>query len=252
MNSMSFCGHLFGSSSTGSEEEGITTCLLLLPLLMNAPFPELIPVSSRSKFGSHSGDEHAHSCGHDHGHDHGRGHEDFHGHGSLFIDTKPSSFNLDQMISQYLPMIWVDQSARHVFLFISAKLVVMLLQLLYGVIAGKIDVVSASFHTLFDCFAMSTALIAMVLMKKNPDKDFSYGYDRFSVLAAFTNALFLLFVALFLIIESTHKLFKPPEVHGISITMAYVGLFIDLGGLWAFWPFARKYFALDINSVLNK
>lgn len=94
--------------------------------------------------------------------------------------------------------------------------------------------ISAGFHTGFDCCAMGTSLYAMVIARrKAKDSVFSYGvsarcfccsasrslvrvgvqYDRFEVLAGFTNSLFLIFVATFLVIESFHRLYKPPEVH---------------------------------------
>lgn len=51
------------------------------------------------------------------------------------------------------------------------------------------------FHLLFNCAALSITLFAMVLARRGPTFDFTYGFERHEVVAAFTNSMFLLFVS---------------------------------------------------------
>lgn len=50
------------------------------------------------------------------------------------------------------------------------------------------------FHMMFNCAALGITLTAMVLARRGPTLDFTYGFDRHEVVAAFSNSMFLLFV----------------------------------------------------------
>ena len=209
-----------------------------------------IPISSSSSSSS-SQHGHSHHGGHDHSqHAHSHDHH-AHAHSSKTINNFLSNFDMERAIATHLPVILADPNARKVLFFIGAKVLIMFFQFLYGIFAIQITVVAASFHTVFDCCAMATSLVALVLLRKSADRNYTYGYDRFSVLSAFTNALFLLFVALFLIIESTHRLSKPPETHSVSLFMAMIGLCLDLAGIMAFWPFASTTQLQNLLAISN-
>jgi len=101
---------------------------------------------------------------------------------------------------------------------------------------NSLGLISDAFHTIFDVFAMLTSLIAMILSRRTPTKDFTYGYDRLEILSGFTNGAFLLFVSVFIFVESFERLLEPEELHGHGrvIGVAILGLCVNVVGVLFF------------------
>jgi len=94
--------------------------------------------------------------------------------------------------------------------------------------------ISIVFHMCFDSFAMAITLLSMAWRRRKPTEAFSYGfhfcsllgvvvcrslflillqsYERFEVLSGFSNASFLIFVALFIFFESIERLLHAEEI----------------------------------------
>ncbi|MCO5593282.1 hypothetical protein L7F22_047290 [Adiantum nelumboides] len=73
--------------------------------------------------------------------------------------------------------------------------------------------VSDAFHLTFGCGLLTFSLIAMLYTKKPPDDIYTYGYKRMEVLAALTNALFLLFLSFSLAVEALHAFVQDESEH---------------------------------------
>lgn len=65
-----------------------------------------------------------------------------------------------------------------------------------------------------------------------PSFAFSYGYDRHEVLAAFSNALFLIFLCLFVIMGAIHRYFEPSHIQPTARILEFgvASLAINLAG----------------------
>ena len=80
----------------------------------------------------------------------------------------------------------------------------------------------------------------------------------FSVLAAFANSTFLLFVAAFLVTEATHRVYEPPHVHSDHlIWVAFLGLGVNIfglhlfrGHLMAMWRSRAYYSRSYVDSIV--
>lgn len=131
--------------------------------------------------------------------------------------------------------------------YVALKSFFMSLQFGWGVWSGNLGIVSASFHTGFDVLALCCSLGAMLLAKYPPKHPYSYGRDRGEVVAAFTNAIFLLFVATFMIIETFHTAYAPPAVETDDVVLAVMGLAMDAVGLALFIRYARLSGAEDAH-----
>jgi len=147
--------------------------------------------------------------------------------------------------------------SRSVLIYIGSKLLFMLLQMLWGIFAKNETMISASFHTFFDVMALSGSLYAMQRAKTtvaggtgsnsnmvSPASSrgiYTYGLDRMEIVAAFTNAIALFFVATFMIIETFHTAYTPPDVTASDTVFAILGLVMDGVGLAMFgrWCFLR-------------
>ena len=190
-----------------------------------------------------------------HGHSHGDGSScsGDHGHSSAssisarkFIppssyedapssSLRPVSGSLPVRVMAWASLAWRGGGdPRSVLWYVLLKLSMMSLQFLWGIYSGNLGIVSSSFHTGFDVLALCCSLVAMLLAKYPPAHPFSYGLDRTEVTAAFTNTIFLFFVATFQIIETFHTGYAPPEIGEDDVVLAMAGLAIDVVGLGMF------------------
>ncbi len=62
---------------------------------------------------------------------------------------------------------------------------------------------------MFDSFALAIGLYAAVISKWEPTRTFSYGFGRVQVLSGFVNAVFLMFIAFFILMESVERFMEP-------------------------------------------
>lgn len=77
----------------------------------------------------------------------------------------------------------------------------------------------------FHCMALATSLVGILYARKGRTFRFSYGYERYEVLATFSNALFLIFSCLFVMVGAVHRLFSPRPFGSPSPHILEFGVF---------------------------
>jgi len=102
-----------------------------------------------------------------------------------------------------------------------------------GWLAGSLALLSDAGHMATDAAALGLALFAQWVARRPPSPRASYGYARAEVLAAFVNALALLLLVGFIVVEAVARIAQPaPVAGGTVLTIAAVGLAINLGTAW--------------------
>jgi cobalt-zinc-cadmium efflux system protein len=102
-----------------------------------------------------------------------------------------------------------------------------------GWLAGSLALLSDAGHMATDAAALGLALFAQWVARRPPSPRASYGYARAEVLAAFVNALALLLLVGFIVFEAITRIANPaPVAGGTVLTIAAVGLAINLGTAW--------------------
>lgn len=105
-----------------------------------------------------------------------------------------------------------------------------LAQLVGGLFAGSLALIADAIHNFSDAGALLLALIARKIARRAPDEKRTYGYKKVETLAAFTNFLVLILIALWLAVEAVMRFFEPVPVTGqIMFILAGVALVIDVG-----------------------
>ena len=98
---------------------------------------------------------------------------------------------------------------------------------------GSLALLSDAGHMATDAAALGLALFAQWVARRPPSPRASYGYARAEVLAAFVNALALLLLVGFIVLEAVARIAHPaPVAGGIVLSIAAVGLAINLGTAW--------------------
>ncbi|KAJ4806196.1 zinc transporter-like protein [Rhynchospora pubera] len=129
---------------------------------------------------------------------------------------------------------------KRLALMISLNVAYSMIELLLGLFTGRVGLVSDAFHLTFGCGILTFSLFAMGISRKKPDETYTYGYKRLEVLAAFTNALFLLFLSFSLAVEALHAFMQDESEHKhYLIVSAVTNLLVNLLGVWFFRSYAR-------------
>jgi cobalt-zinc-cadmium efflux system protein len=107
-------------------------------------------------------------------------------------------------------------------------------EVIAGVHAGSLALISDAGHNFTDALALLLAWIANYLEAKPANEIKTYGYQRAGVLSAFVNALTLAALSAWIFYESVERLRQPQPVHQeIMMAVALLGLLMNAGIMWA-------------------
>ncbi|MFF1745511.1 cation diffusion facilitator family transporter [Streptomyces mirabilis] len=152
----------------------------------------------------------------DHNHDHGgHGHEGGGGH------------------SGHSHGVSVDADRRWLTIALVLIGVFMLAEVVVGVLANSLALISDAAHMLTDVASIVLALIAMRLSARPAKGHFTYGLKRVEILSAQANGLTLLLLSVWLAYEAIHRLISPPAVSGgLVLVTALIGVAVNLVATW--------------------
>ncbi len=129
-----------------------------------------------------------------------------------------------------------------------ATFVFVLIEVVAGIQAHSLALLSDAGHNVTDAGALLLAWVAFYLQSKPADESKTYGYHRAGVLAAFVNALTLLVLSAWIFYESIVRLSKPEPVHEwVMMAVAVGGLLLNCGIMLALRSASRH--DLNIRSA---
>jgi cobalt-zinc-cadmium efflux system protein len=102
-----------------------------------------------------------------------------------------------------------------------------------AVVTGSLALLADAGHMLADAGGLALALFAIWIAHRPPTPEKTYGYYRVEILAALVNALVLLAVAFFILLESWERFWRPQAVAaGPMLVVAALGLAANLTSAW--------------------
>ncbi|SEG94147.1 cobalt-zinc-cadmium efflux system protein [Actinacidiphila yanglinensis] len=122
---------------------------------------------------------------------------------------------------------WLTIALALIGVFMCAEVVI-------GVIANSLALISDAAHMLTDVASIMLALVAMKLAARPAKGMYTYGLKRVEILSAQANGLTLLLLSVWLAYESVHRLISPPDVTGgLVLATALIGIAVNLAATWA-------------------
>lgn len=82
-----------------------------------------------------------------------------------------------------------------------------------GILTNSVAIYSDAIHDLGDAFSIGVSFFLEKKSKKNPDKKYTYGYARYSVLGGVITTTILLVGSILVIVGAVKRLFNPVEVN---------------------------------------
>jgi cobalt-zinc-cadmium efflux system protein len=153
---------------------------------------------------------HTHDHGHGHeGHAHGGGH-DGHSHG----------------VSADADRRYLTGALALIGAFMAAEVVV-------GLLAHSLALISDAGHMLTDAASIVLALIAMRLAARPAKGSLTFGFKRAEILSAQANGITLLALSVIFLYEAVRRLISPPAVSGgVVLATALVGIVVNVIAAW--------------------
>ncbi len=115
---------------------------------------------------------------------------------------------------------------------LTITLVVLVVELVGAALSGSLALLADAGHMLTDAAAIGLALLAATLAARPATPQRTFGYQRVEILAATLNAVLLLGVAGFVLVEAVRRWVDPAEVEaGLMLVFALVGLVANAASL---------------------
>jgi cobalt-zinc-cadmium efflux system protein len=101
---------------------------------------------------------------------------------------------------------------RNLGVTVLLNVVITAAQIIGGLISGSLALISDAIHNLSDGIAVFLAYLADLLSQKEKTAQKTFGYKRAEILAAFINALVLIAISFYLMVEAIERFMHPQEV----------------------------------------
>ena len=122
---------------------------------------------------------------------------------------------------------------RFLWAALSVLLAFMAGEVVVGLVARSLALISDAGHMLTDAFSIGLALIAMRVAARPPRGGYTFGLKRAEILSAQLNGLTLILLAAYFVFEAARRLIEPPEVAGpLVLVTAIVGIGINVLTTW--------------------
>ena len=106
-------------------------------------------------------------------------------------------------------------------------------EVIVGIAAGSLALITDAAHMLTDAIAILLALIAIRLAARPPAGGYTYGFKRVEILSAQANGITLLLLAAYFVFEAISRMIHPPDVKGgLVLITGLVGIVVNLLATW--------------------
>ena len=101
-----------------------------------------------------------------------------------------------------------------------------------GLLTQSLALLADAGHMLTDVGGLALALFAIRFAARPATPERTYGYYRAEILAALTNAVVLVGISIYILVEAYQRFKNPPEVaSGLMLVIALIGLGVNLAGM---------------------
>jgi cobalt-zinc-cadmium efflux system protein len=127
-----------------------------------------------------------------------------------------------------------DADRRWLSLALALILGFMLVEVVAGLVAGSLALLSDAAHMLTDAGSIALALVAARFAARPPGGRYTFGLGRAEILSAQVNGASLLVLAGVIAVEAVQRLVDPHEVEGaIVLVVGLAGAAVNVGAAWA-------------------
>ncbi|MBX3278815.1 MAG: cation transporter [Acidobacteria bacterium] len=109
----------------------------------------------------------------------------------------------------------------------------LIIEIIGGLLTKSLALLADAGHMLTDVAGVGLALLAIRFAERPATPERTYGYYRFEILAALTNAVVLILISLYILYEAYQRILNPPQVESAAMLgVAAIGLVVNLIGMY--------------------
>ncbi|KAM4771650.1 zinc transporter 6 [Rhinophrynus dorsalis] len=148
--------------------------------------------------------------------------------GTIYLFRKTQRSLLGKLTQEFR-LVTADRRSWKILLFGAINLICTGFLLTWCSSTNSMALTAYTYLTIFDLFSLITCLISYWVMMKKPSPTYSFGFERFEVLAVFASTVLAQLGALFILKESAERFLEQPEIHtGRLLVGTFVALFFNL------------------------
>jgi cobalt-zinc-cadmium efflux system protein len=126
-----------------------------------------------------------------------------------------------------------DADRRYLTIALALIVLFMALEVVVGIVAHSLALLSDAAHMLTDAGALALSLLVIGYVQRPGGETLTYGRRRAEVLSGQANGAVLLVLGVLVTYESVSRLITPPEVGGLAVTLvAAAGVVINIAAAW--------------------
>ncbi|XP_059163784.1 zinc transporter 6-A-like [Physella acuta] len=153
--------------------------------------------------------------------------------GTIYPFTAHSQSAIALLIKEIAKLLRL-QEAKKIIYFLGFCTLSTVILLYWCHSTNSMALTAFSFLMIFDILSLLTCLLSVWVQAQQPSSVYSFGYERFEVLAVFACTMLAQLGAFFIIKESIECLLFPPEVHtGRLLVGTAFGLIVHLSVIYA-------------------
>jgi len=118
--------------------------------------------------------------------------------------------------------------SSNLFISIILNVLITIAQLIGGLVSGSLALISDALHNFSDVLSLIFSLVAHKLSRRKASVSQTFGYKRAELIAAFVNAITLVIVAFYLIVEAFKRFFNPEMIDStLVIWLSLLGILVN-------------------------
>lgn len=136
------------------------------------------------------------------------------------------------------------KTERNILIAFILNLIFASVELIGGLLTNSVAILSDAIHDLGDALSIGITYLLEKISKRTPDKKYTYGYARYSIIGAAFTSLILICGSILVIYHAVNRLLNPVEIYSTGmIGLAVLGIIIN---------FTAAYFTREGNSLNQK
>lgn len=144
---------------------------------------------------------------------------------TIYPFASPQKSLLASVIAEFNSILRLNETKK-ILVFLGLNIFGIIILLLWCHDTNSMALTAYTYLTIFDCLSLLTCLLSIWVRLQKPTPVFSFGYERFEVLATFATTMLAQLGSLFIIKESVERIIQQPEIHTGRLLMGVVSGFL--------------------------
>ncbi len=130
------------------------------------------------------------------------------------------------------------KSEKNILIAFTLNLFFSVFEFIGGIFSGSVAIMSDAVHDLGDAASIGLSFFLERRARRRPDRRYTYGYTRYSVLGGVITTVILIVGSIFVVTNSVRKIFNPTEINYdgmivfavIGVTVNFLAAYFTHGG----------------------